>query len=190
MVRKKKRDVKFIIYQCLYIFVIAYLALKGVTFLNVGEENDNDAKANPNEESISKTILDSLRNNNAHIDKENDTMITKSKLESLEIASIKNRKEETDGGKVKTESNIESEKKPKVDEKQEFEKPKFEKPSGPSISLRLKKNSVNTVTNQSDKYALSLIDNTGSVVVTIPPGQTKTFTLNDETITSYRYVRP
>lgn len=85
MARKKQRDAKFIIYQCLYIFVIAFLAMKDATILSAGEENPNKLK--PTETKIAKIeldsirkALDSLKSFNMFVDTSKDTIITKRTL--------------------------------------------------------------------------------------------------------------
>ena len=70
-VRKKQRDAKFIIYQSLYIIVIALLGIKGVTIMDIP---DRGSEKVPGKDTVieksylasledSLKVLDSIRNN-------------------------------------------------------------------------------------------------------------------------------
>jgi len=108
MARKKNRDAKFIIYQCLYIFVIAFLAMKDATILSAGEENMDKLK--PNETKILKSELDSLKKEielkkdlNKLVDAEKDTVISLKDLDKLKKDAKKEVKNQNVGDENKIE---------------------------------------------------------------------------------------
>lgn len=78
MISKKKRDVKFMIYLGLYLFVIAFITSQGATLMDIGAE---EPAGIIEDTLISKTVLDSLKKLSVY-NKETDTVLRKSKNES------------------------------------------------------------------------------------------------------------
>lgn len=74
MISKKKRDAKFIIYQSLYLIAIALIALSGATLIDLGPKNPNNMKKDNDKIFILKTVYDTLKENNFHIDS-NETVV-------------------------------------------------------------------------------------------------------------------
>lgn len=71
MITKKKRDVKFMIYLGLYLFVIAFITSQGATLMDIGAEEP----AELNEDTlISKSVFDSLSKLSTY-DKENQVVL-------------------------------------------------------------------------------------------------------------------
>lgn len=78
MITKKKRDVKFMIYLGLYLFVIAFITSQGATLMDIGAEMPPEL----NEDTlISKSVLDSL-NNLSTYNKESQIVLKKPQSES------------------------------------------------------------------------------------------------------------
>jgi uncharacterized small protein (DUF1192 family) len=88
---RKERDVKFIIYQSLYIFVIATLGYHGLNLFDITK----DAPQRPGEDTllVSQRYLDSLRNAGP---KDDEQIIKKDSLTRIlaEIESLKAKLEE------------------------------------------------------------------------------------------------
>lgn len=78
MISKKKRDVKFMIYLGLYLFVIAFITSQGATLMDIGAE----IPAELNEDTlISKSVFDSLTKLSTY-NKETEVVLRKPKNES------------------------------------------------------------------------------------------------------------
>lgn len=79
MITKKKRDAKFIIYQSLYIFVIALLGLKGVTITDIPDKQD------PNSTIVNKDTLHRLEAKSMKLDSILANMLIVQKPQNNEI---------------------------------------------------------------------------------------------------------
>ncbi len=173
----KSKDVKFIIYQVLYIFVVCVIALKGAN-LDLSEVLSKDKV-------VEKTYADSLKR---YIDSilalglvpriEIDTTVKdlaelQKRLEQLKSAIVL-----APGQVVVSSSYLEGYVK-KEDVKKEDEKSPEEVLKEPSVSpvvaQTLQQYRANTVTNRGNMPLEIYAD--GSLVATVSPGSSQTFTL-------------
>ncbi len=169
--KKRNRDVKFIIYQVLYIFVITILALKGAD-LNLKEVVRKDTTVDKSVRDSLMIMLDSLYAQN----------------QDFKIQITPNAKKENKELKKKLESLTSRIK--RLNEKVKKEKKKKIKPKKKEQTIA---QSPIAVTQTFIQYTWNIAKNTGNIpasiydeknpsklIVTIPPGKQKKFNLTDE----------
>lgn len=183
MIGRKKRDVKFIIYQSLYIFVIAYLAMKGATILSAGEEQEK----NHFDTTISKTELEELAKNNTFIDS-NEIIIPKDSLDDLNRLLVDAQKISKEGRYIVPPPPPPQTSQKEIAEEQKEPESKSEekKTEAPKVDQKFKQYQPNTIKNPSPDKTMDVYDGS-TLLASIPPGGQATVTLRGQKKLTFKY---
>lgn len=194
---QKNRDVKFIIYQVLYIFVIAVIALKGAK-LDLNEVvNKKDVNEKKYVDSL-KITIDSLmaRGIIPEIKFDTSQRITdpeelKRKLAEAQTKLIELKSMTPSLTVTQTQPNIQLnpqlQKENPVDK--EIEETKEPKEIKKEVEFRIPQSftqyTTNTVSN-SNAESIEIIGSDGSVIASVPPGGSRTFQLGGQSSLTFR----
>jgi hypothetical protein len=182
---KHNRDVKFIIYQVLYIFVIVVLTMKGADI--------NLQKVLTEEEAVKKTYADSLK-------KYIDSMLALGLVPKIELDSLRNLADlknfippqitpnmitlqtgqmvvsQTEYEKLKIKEELKKEEKPIEMTEQDI---------APLKAVPLVQYTVNQVSNPYNQE-MQIIGDDGGVIATVPPSGTRSFTMGGQKSVTYK----
>ncbi len=199
MIGRKNRDVKFIIYQSLYIFVIAVLALKGANLdlTEVVKKDPNKVEEKKYTDSL-KAMVDSLLARGIVPEIKFDTTQKFTNPEELKqkLAEAQNQlsqlksnnpsltvNQTSPGFKIQTENEKTSEPKNTqhelIEPKEQKQEPEFRIPQS------FTQYTSNTVSNPSD-LPVEIYGSDGSLVATVPPGGSRSFTLGGQSSLTFR----
>ena len=202
MISRKNRDVKFIIYQSLYIFVIAVLALKGANLdLTEVVKKEADLTKEKNYADSLRVMIDSLMAKGIVPEIKFDTaqrysdpiefqkkLAEKQKQITLLSSQINN----TPSFSVdQTSPNIQVQKleKEKADLQQKLEEKEEEKKEqkdpGFSIPQSFTQYTSTSVSNPSDE-PIEIYGSDGSHLATVPPKGSRSFTLGGQTSLTFK----
>ncbi|MBC8488721.1 MAG: hypothetical protein H8D45_22070 [Bacteroidetes bacterium] len=179
---KEKKDVKFVIYQVLYIFVVCVIALKGAN-LDLEEVISK-------ENIVEKEYADSLK---AFLDSilalglvPEITFDTTKKFTNIEELKIQLSQLKTQLSVVQTSPNFQAPE-IKIDPIKEEEKLEELDPETiePLKVQALTQYTSNTITNRGSQ-TLSIIGSDGSTLASISPGGSQTFTLGGQSSVTYK----
>ncbi|MBS1518361.1 MAG: hypothetical protein JSS91_09780 [Bacteroidetes bacterium] len=187
MIARKTRDVKFIIYQSLYIFVIAVLALKGANLdltEVVSKPKTIEEIAAQKLDSL-KRIIDSLSKFNSIVDIKTDTVITKDLLSELSLK--RNQERPLQPPVTSVDLGSDKKKEETVETKPDKEIKPTKKFPPPFKAPKLIQNAPNTLRNPTSTHTLNVYGD-GAFIISIPPGQQRTFTLGNQKRISFKYV--
>lgn len=186
---KKHSDVKFIIYQVLYIFVVCVIALKGAN-IDLSEVISKEKVVEKSYADSLKAFLDSLIKLGLVPEIKFDTNRKFENIEELrqQLAQMKQQLVV-----VQTNPNFQVDQtRPNIEvQKEKEEKTPEEKKEenlddiSPLKVQTLTQYTSNTISNRGNQ-TLDLVGSDGSVIASIPPGGTKTFTLGGQTSVTYR----
>ncbi len=193
MIARKNRDVKFIIYQSLYIFVISVLALKGAN-LDLTEVIPKVSDTEKTYTDSLKIMIDSLLARGYVPEIKYDTnqkfsnpeemqkklLEAQQQLAVLKMNSPSVTVNTTSPGIQMQQSNI-TENKEKIQEKSKEEK--IEEKIGRELDFKIPQTftqyTSNTITNPSS-VTVEIYGSDGSMIATVPPGGSKTFQLGGQ----------
>lgn len=206
MITRKNRDVKFIIYQSLYIFVISVLALKGANLdLTEVVKKPVDVSENKGIVDSLKSMLDSLTARGIFPEITFDTSKKFANIEELrkKLAETQQRLDQQvsiipradnqnpsfsldkTSPNVSTNNPVEKEKnieKPKVEE---FEDTKGEREPEFRVPQSFSQFTTNSVSNPSDQN-IEVYGSDGSLLATVPPKGSRSFTLGGQTSLTFK----
>jgi hypothetical protein len=183
---KKKRDVKFIIYQSLYILVIASLSMNDITLSNIEEY----VKVSPEDTVVSVSFVESLSDFDPKLDtilnKKTaesfpkidssamaiDTTISKEQLRRLELLAEKGKGLRTDEGRFKA-----------PEDKQEVERKDI---PNPTPTLRVGNNTITNTGRSTLRISIKSADGE-SQSVSIAPGQSESFVIRKGDDARWKY---
>lgn len=193
MIARKNRDVKFIIYQSLYIFVISVLALKGAN-LDLTEVIPKVSDTEKTYTDSLKIMIDSLLARGYVPEIKYDTnqkfsnpeemqkklLEAQQQLAVLKMNSPSITVNTTSPGMQMQQSNI-AENKEKIQEKSQEEK--IEEKIGRELDFKIPQTftqyTSNTITNPSS-VTVEIYGSDGSMIATVPPGGSRTFQLGGQ----------
>lgn len=196
MITRKNRDVKFIIYQTLYIFVISVLALKGanldltevVSKENVVEKEYTDSLKSMIDSLLAKGIVPEIKFDTSK--KYSDPEELKKKLQEaqLELSTLKT--STTSLTVVTTTPNVqmpqsEIEKKTQEQQNQPEEEEKPKQDLDFRIAQTFTQYTSNTVSNPGT-MPIEIYGSDGSMVATVPAGGSKSFTLGGQSSLTFK----
>ncbi len=183
---KSNRDVKFIIYQVLYIFVIVVLTMKGADI--------NLEKVLTAEDAVKKTYADSLK-------KYIDSMLALGLVPKIELDSLRNIADlkftppqispnmislQT-GQMVVSQSEYEKltqeQKKEVKVEQQQVEMEKLD--VTPLVAAPLVQYTQNTISNRGN-LPLDIFGDDGGLIASVPPGGSRSFTMGGQKTVTYK----
>jgi len=186
---KKHSDVKFIIYQVLYIFVICVIALKGAN-IDLTEVISKEKVVERSYADSLKAFLDSLIKLGLVPEIKFDTNRKFENIEQLkeQLTQMKQQLvviQTSPNFQVnQTRPDIEIQR-PKDETKPEEKKEENLDDISPLKVQTLTQFTSNTISNRGNQ-TLDIVGSDGAVVVSIPPGGTRTFTLGGQTSVTYR----
>lgn len=193
MIARKNRDVKFIIYQSLYIFVISVLALKGAN-LDLTEVIPKVSDTEKTYTDSLKIMIDSLLARGYVPEIKYDTnqkfsnpeemqkklLEAQQQLAVLKMNSPSITVNTTSPGMQMQQSNI-AENKENIQEKSQEEK--IEEKIGRELDFKIPQTftqyTSNTITNPSS-VTVEIYGSDGSMIATVPPGGSRTFQLGGQ----------
>lgn len=198
MAVRKNRDVKFIIYQSLYIFVIAVIALKGAKLDLAQVVNKKDVQEKQYVDSL-RVMIDSLLAKGIVPELKFDTAQKFSNPEELKqrlaeaqqkLIEIKSMNPSLTinqtSPNLQVQQNQEIEKKPDEKKPDEMEDTKEK---SEDVEFRIPQSftqyTSNTVSNPSNT-PVEIIGSDGSMIATVPPGGSKSFQLGGQTSLTFR----
>lgn len=196
MITRKNRDVKFIIYQTLYIFVISVLALKGanldltevVSKENVVEKEYTDSLKSMIDSLLAKGIVPEIKFDTSK--KYSDPEELKKKLQEaqLELSTLKT--STTSLTVVTTTPNVqmpqsEIEKKTQEQQNQPEEEEKPKQDLDFRIAQTFTQYTSNTVSNPGT-LPIEIYGSDGSMVASVPAGGSKSFTLGGQSSLTFK----
>lgn len=180
---RNNRDVKFVIYQVLYIFVVCVIALKGA--------NIDLAEVISKEKVVEKTYADSIK---SYLDSILSLgLVPEIKIDTTrKIENIEELRRQLDIMKqqlvvVQTNPTFippEIRREKPEEEKKPEEKEELSEDITPLRVQTLTQYTTNTITNRGNQ-TLEIVGD-GGVIVSIPSGGTRTFTLGGESSVTYR----
>lgn len=184
---KHNRDVKFIIYQVLYIFVIVVLTMKGADI--------NLQKVMTEEEAVKKTYADSLK-------KYIDSMLALGLVPKIELDSLRNIADLKNfippqispnmitlqtGQMVVSQTEFERlrqiQEQQKPEEKQDLEIKEMD--VTPLVAAPLVQYTTNTIQNRGNQ-TLEIYGDDGGMIASIPAGSSKSFTMGGQKTVTYK----
>lgn len=180
---KEKKDVKFIIYQMLYVFVICVIALKGAN-LDLEEVISKENVVEKEYADSLKSFLDSILALGLVPE---ITFDTTRKFTNIDELKMQLTQLKTQLSVVQTSPNFQAPQ-IKIDpEKKEDEKLEELEPETiePLKVQSLTQYTSNTITNRGSQ-TLSIIGSDGSTLASISPGGTQTFTLGGQSSVTYK----
>jgi hypothetical protein len=184
---KHNRDVKFIIYQVLYIFVIVVITMKGADI--------NLQKVLTEEEAVKKTYADSLK-------KYIDSMLALGLVPKIELDSLRNIADlknfippqitpnmitlqtgqvvvsQTEFEKLKEQQRLNPEVKPEDVKMENID-------VTPLVAAPLVQYTTNTISNRGDK-PLEIYGDDGGLIASVPPGGSRSFTMGGQKTVTYK----
>lgn len=198
MAVRKNRDVKFIIYQSLYIFVIAVIALKGAKLDLAQVVNKKDVQEKQYVDSL-RVMIDSLLAKGIIPEIKFDTTQKFSNPEELKrklaeaqqkLVEIKSMNPSLTVSQTtpnfQVQQNTETEKKPEEKKPEEIEETK-EKTEDVEFKIpqSFTQYTSNTVSNPSNT-PVEITGSDGSMIATVPPGGSRSFQLGGQTSLTFR----
>lgn len=202
MINRKNRDVKFIIYQSLYIFVIAVLALKGANLdlaevvkkdqESEGKENYTDSLRVMIDSLLAKGIVPELKYDTSQ--KYTDPVEFQKKLaeKQREIAELRMEMSSSPSFSVnQTSPNIQSpqqtEREKTEEQKQQETETTQEKSEGPEFRVpqSFKQFTSNSVSNPSDQ-PVEIYGSDGSLLATVPARGSRSFTIGNQSSLTFK----
>lgn len=198
MAVRKNRDVKFIIYQSLYIFVIAVIALKGAKLDLAQVVNKKDVQEKQYVDSL-RVMIDSLLAKGIVPELKFDTAQKFSNPEELKqrLAEAQQKLIEIKSMNPsltinQTSPNLQVQQNPEIERKPDEKKPEEmedTKEKSEDVEFRIPQSftqyTSNTVSNPSNT-PVEIIGSDGSMIATVPPGGSKSFQLGGQTSLTFR----
>ena len=201
MISRKNRDVKFIIYQSLYIFVIAVLALKGANLdLTEVVKKDTGKTEEKNYTDSLRTMIDSLMARGIIPEIKYDTsqkysdpveFQRKIAEKQREIAMLTSQINSNPSFSVdRTSPNIQQKsEKEKTSEEKSAEKEQSDENKKKNIDLvvpqSFKQFTTNSISNPSDE-PIEIYGSDGSLLATVPSKGSRNFTLGSQTSLTFK----
>lgn len=197
VVSRKNRDVKFIIYQSLYIFVIAVIALKGAKLDLAEVVNKKDVQEKQYVDSL-KVMIDSLISKGIIPEIKFDTAAKYSDPEELKrklaeaqqkLIEIKSMNPtltvSQTSPNIQTSPQIAQENAPEIKEQEKLEEPKETKND---VEFRIPQTftqyTSSTVSNPSD-VSIEIFGD-GAMITTVPPGGSRSFQLGGQSSLTFK----
>lgn len=197
MITRKNRDVKFIIYQSLYIFVISVLALKGAN-LDLTEVVTKEKEEKKYTDSL-RIMIDSLLARGIIPEitfdtsqKFTDPVELKQKLAEAQQQLVQLKLSNpslsvsTTSPSFQTQTQIERE---KIPEEKKPEQPREEEEQRQEVEFRVPQSftqfTSNTVSNPSD-IAIEIYGSDGSLVASVPPRGSRSFQLGGQSSLTFK----
>lgn len=196
MITRKNRDVKFIIYQSLYIFVISVLALKGanldltevVSKENVVEKEYTDSLKIMIDSLLAKGIVPEIKFDTSQ--RFSDPEELKKKLQEAQQQLIVLKTSTPSFSVSQTSPNIQVQQTPesvktpeKEQEKEEEDKPKQDLDF--RISQSFTQYTSNSVSNPGDS-PIEIFGSDGSMIASVPAGGSRSFTLGGQSSLTFK----
>ncbi|MDQ3194220.1 MAG: hypothetical protein M3P82_04380, partial [Bacteroidota bacterium] len=206
MITRKNRDVKFIIYQSLYIFVISVLALKGANLdLTEVVKKPVDVSENKGIVDSLKSMLDSLTARGIFPEITFDTSKKFANIEELrkKLAETQQRLDQQvsiiprvdnqnpsfsldkTSPNVSTNNPAEKEKITEKTKVEETEETKDEREPEFRVPQSFSQFTTNSVSNPSDQN-IEVYGSDGSLLATVPPKGSRSFTLGGQTSLTFK----
>ncbi|MEO8208967.1 MAG: hypothetical protein ABI840_00285, partial [bacterium] len=200
MISRKNRDVKFIIYQSLYIFVIAVLALKGAN-LDLTEVVSKDKVEERKYTDSLRIIIDSLLargivptitydSTKRFTDPEelrNELIKKQNEISALRVEINNSPSFSVDKTVPNVSTQTQTEKSPEQEKKDREEIPEVEDKQ--EVPFRIPQSftqyTSNTVSNPSDE-TIEIYGSDGSLVATVPAKGSRTFNLGGQTSLTFK----
>lgn len=203
MIGRKNRDVKFIIYQSLYIFVISVLALKGANLdlTEVVKKEKEDKKVTDIYVDSLKTVIDSLLAKGIVPELKFDTSKKFTDIEELkkelavrqkQLAEMRVTISSSPSFSVNQTSpnlSVTNPDKEALTEKKKSEDETEEKEQKQNVEFRVPQSftqyTTNSVSNPSDE-PIEIYGSDGSMLASVPPRGSRTFTLGGQTSLTFK----
>lgn len=194
MITRKTRDVKFIIYQSLYIFVISVLALKGanldltevVSKKDVVEKQYSDSLRILIDSLIARGIVPELKFDTTQVFSNPEELKKKLQEAQQQLLVLKTSAPtlsvEQTNPNIQVQTKTEIEKKPEEIQEDE-EKPKQDLDF--RISQSFTQFTSNSVSNPGDS-PIEIYGSDGSIIASVPPGGSKSFTLGGQSSLTFK----
>ncbi len=186
MAIRKSRDVKFVIYQVLYIFVICVIALKGAD-INLEEVIEKENVVEKSYADSLKSYIDSLINLGLIPEIKVDTTRKFENIEELkrQLISMKSQLAVVQTSPSFKEPEL-KQRQPEQQEQKKEEKLEFkEQEITPMQVSTLTQYTNNTLTNRGN-LPLEIYGDDGSLITSIPAGGSKTFVLKGQKSVTYK----
>lgn len=197
MINRKTRDVKFIIYQSLYIFVIAVLALKGATLDLAKVVNKKDVQEKQYVDSL-KIMIDSLMAKGIIPEIKFDTLVRisdpeelKRKLAEAQIKLFELKTSSPSFTVNQTTPNLQVN--PEISKDNPVEKTEEKvdeiKEESEDVEFRIPQTftqyTSSSVSNSGNK-PIEIFGNDGSMIASVPPGGSKSFQLGGQSSLTFK----
>ncbi|MDQ3020597.1 MAG: hypothetical protein M3R36_08510 [Bacteroidota bacterium] len=204
MINRKNRDVKFIIYQSLYIFVIAVLALKGANLDltevvkkdpdNIEKENYTDSLKIMIDSLLARGIVPELKYDTSQKYSDPGEFQKKLAEKQKEIATLRMEINSSPSFSVnQTSPNLQPpqqvEKEKAAEQKKQQEETEESKEKKEGLDFRVpqsfKQFTSNSVSNPSDQ-TIEIYGSDGSLLASVPPKGSRTFTIGNQSSLTFK----